>query len=98
VTIVINLLDLTPPPLRKTLVKMNVRYLVKVLIGGKVNVGTIQKPFDETQRENIFHTHCLINNKLCAMIDGGSCENVASTRVVVKLGLPTISHTKPYKL
>ena len=29
---------------------------------------------------------------------GGSCDNVASTKVVDKLGLPTISHTKPYKL
>ena len=28
----------------------------------------------------------------------GSCANVTSTRVVEKLGLPTISHTKPYKL
>jgi len=62
-------------------------------------LGTIQKPFDETQRENIFHTHCLINNKLCSMIiDGGSCANVESTRVMEKLGLPTISHTKPCKL
>ena len=62
-------------------------------------LGTIQKPFDETQRENIFHTRCLINKKLCSMImDGGSCANVPSTRVVEKLGLPTISHTKPYKL
>ena len=31
-------------------------------------------------------------------MDGGSCANVASTRVVDKLGLPTISHAKPYKL
>jgi len=30
--------------------------------------------------------------------DGGSYANVASTRVVEKLGLSTISHTKPYKL
>jgi len=29
---------------------------------------------------------------------GGSCTNVASTRVVEKLALTTISHTKPYKL
>jgi len=28
----------------------------------------------------------------------GSCANVASTKVVEKLRLPTISHTKPYKL
>jgi len=62
-------------------------------------LGTIPKPLDDIQRENIFHTRCLINNKLCSMIiDGGGCANVASTRVVEKLGLPTISHTKPYKL
>jgi len=31
-------------------------------------------------------------------VDGGSSTNVASIRVVEKLGLPTISHAKPYKL
>jgi len=62
-------------------------------------LGHIQKSFDESQRENIFHTRYLINDKLCSLIvDGGSCTNVASTRVVEKLGLPTISHAKPYKL
>ena len=62
-------------------------------------LGQIQKPFDESQRENIFHTRCLINNKLCSLIvDGGSCTNVASIRVMKKLGLSTISHAKPYKL
>jgi len=29
---------------------------------------------------------------------GGSCANVASTRVAEKLELSTISHTKPYNL
>jgi len=53
----------------------------------------------ESQRENIFHTRCLINDKLCSLIvNGGSCANVASTRVVDKLGLSTISHAKPNKL
>jgi len=62
-------------------------------------LGTIPKPLDDTQRENIFHTRCLITKKLCSLIiDGGSCTNVASTRVVEKLALPAISHTKPYKL
>jgi len=62
-------------------------------------LGTFPKPLDDTQRENIFHTHCLINNKFCfVIIYEGSCTNVASTKVVEKLGLPTISHTKPYKL
>jgi hypothetical protein len=33
----------------------------------------------DQQRENIFHTRCHIQNKLCSMIiDGGSCANVAS--------------------
>ena len=61
-------------------------------------LGQVLQPFDESQRENIFHTRCLIQNNICSLIvDGGSCANVASTRVVDKLGLPTISHTKPYK-
>ena len=62
-------------------------------------LGQIQQPFDERQWENIFHTRCLINNKLCSLIvDRGSCTNVASTRVVDKLGLSITSHAKPYKL
>jgi len=62
-------------------------------------LGQVLKPFDESQRENIFHTRCLINDRLCSLIvDGGSCANVASTRIVDKLGLSTIFHAKPYKL
>jgi len=62
-------------------------------------LGQLQNLFDESQRENIFHTRCLINDKLCSLIiDGSSCTNVASTRVVEKLGLPIIYHTQPYKL
>ena len=29
---------------------------------------TIPKPLDDTQRENIFHTYCLITNKLCSLM------------------------------
>jgi len=62
-------------------------------------LGQVQKPFDESQRENIFHTRSLINDKLCSLIvDGGSCTNLIITRVVEKLGFPTICHAKPYKL
>jgi len=40
----------------------------------------------EQQRKNIFHTRCLINDKLCSMIiDSGSCTNVASVTLVRKL-------------
>ena len=53
----------------------------------------------EQQRENIFHTRCHINNKVCSMIiDGGSCTNVASTTLVENLNLPTLKHPRPYKL
>ena len=53
-------------------------------------LGQVSQPFDESQRENIFHTRCLIQNNICSLIvDAGSCANVASTRVVDKLGLPT---------
>jgi hypothetical protein len=53
----------------------------------------------EQQRENIFHTRCYVNNKVCSMIiDGGSCTNVASTILVEKLSLPLLKHPRPYKL
>ena len=53
----------------------------------------------EQQRENIFHTRCHVNNKVCSMIiDGGSCTNVASTTLVERLNLPTLKHPRPYKL
>ena len=57
------------------------------------------KEEDEVQRENLFHTRCHVQNKVCSVIiDGGSCTNVASAIMVEKLGLPTIKHSKPYKL
>src|SRR2546426_7996812 len=53
----------------------------------------------QSQRENLFHTTCLIMNKVCALIiDGGSCTNTASHMMVMKLGLPMIPHPRPYKL
>ncbi|KAF7826402.1 Transposon Ty3-G Gag-Pol polyprotein [Senna tora] len=51
------------------------------------------------QRENIFHTRCLIMGKMCSMIiDGGSCANVASTTLIDKLGLKCEKHPAPYRL
>ena len=50
------------------------------------------------QRENIFHTRCHIQNKVCSMIiDGGSCANVASDTLVKKLNLNCIKHPRPYR-
>lgn len=55
---------------------------------------------DETaQRENIFHTKCAIQNKVCNLIiDGGSCANVARDYMVTKLGLLRTKYPHPYKL
>ena len=62
-------------------------------------LGSHPKEDDNTQRENIFHTRCLVKNATCSLIiDSGSCVNVASTRLVSKLNLPTTPHPRPYKL
>jgi len=40
----------------------------------------------EEQCENIFHTRCTINGRVCSLImDGDSCANVASTTLVKRL-------------
>jgi len=76
---------------------------IKPLEGGLLMIRhqlrQVSKELDPSQRQNLFHSRCHINDKLCPLIiDNGSCVNVASTRVVDKLGLKTIPHAKPYKL
>jgi len=62
-------------------------------------LGSLVKEGEESQRENIFYTRCLINGHTCSLIiDGGSCTNVASSRLVQKLSLETTPHPKLYKL
>ena len=57
------------------------------------------QPLNDTQIENIFHTKCTINGKIFSLIiDGGSCTNVASSRLVSKLNLDTQPHPRPYRL
>jgi hypothetical protein len=57
------------------------------------------KEEESSQRENLFHTQCFVNNKVCSVIiDGGSCTNVASTILVEKLALTTLKHPLPYWL
>jgi hypothetical protein len=48
-----------------------------LVIRRSLNVQT-KKDDVEQQKENIFHTRCLINDKVCSMIiDSGSCTIVA---------------------
>jgi hypothetical protein len=57
------------------------------------------KEEESNRRENLFHTRCFVNNKVCSVIiDGGSCTNVASTYLVEKLTLTTLKHPLPYRL
>jgi len=51
------------------------------------------------QMENIFHTQCTINGRVCSLIvDGGSCTNMASTTLVEKLKIKTEVHPQPYSI
>jgi hypothetical protein len=51
------------------------------------------------QRHNIFHTRCIIKDKLCRIIvDNGSCNNIASQELVDRLGLKSRRHPCPYKM
>ncbi|XP_056853604.1 uncharacterized protein LOC130502881 [Raphanus sativus] len=53
----------------------------------------------DEQRENLFHTRCMVHGKVCSLvIDGGSCTNVASETMVEKLGLKVIKRPTTYKL
>jgi len=55
-------------------------------------LGQVSREHEPSQRQNIFHSRCHVNDKLCSI-----CVNVANTRVVDKLGLKTITQAKPYK-
>jgi len=45
-------------------------------------LGQVLQPFDESQRENIFHTRCLIQNNICSLI--GATYNGQRRRMQVK--------------
>ena len=46
---------------------------------------------EQNQRHNLFQTKCVVLERSCRIIiDGGSCNNLASTTMVEKLGLKTL--------
>lgn len=56
-------------------------------------------PEEATQREDIFHTCCIVKGKVYNLvIDGVSCINVASSYLVDKLAIEKTKHHRPYKL
>jgi len=54
---------------------------------------------EQNQRHTLFQTKCVIKEHSCRMIiDGGSCNNLASSDLVEKLALSTKPHPHPYHI
>ncbi|GJU71969.1 transposon ty3-I gag-pol polyprotein [Tanacetum coccineum] len=51
-----------------------------------------------SQRNKIFQTKCLVKEKICSIIDGESCENLASKALVKDFKLPTEPRYSPYQI
>jgi hypothetical protein len=52
---------------------------------------------EQNQRHNLFQTKCVVHKRsCCTIIDGGSCTNLVSTEMVMKLALQTKPHPHPY--
>jgi hypothetical protein len=52
---------------------------------------------EQNQRHTLFQTKCVIKERSCrVIIDGGSCNNLASAEMVEKLALSTQPHPQPY--
>jgi len=51
-----------------------------------------QKRVKDEQRENIFHSRCIVQGKVCSsIIDRGSYANVVFLSMIEKLGLQTMT-------
>ena len=62
-------------------------------------VLTLQHQQDENQRCHILHTNAGINGRsVKVIIDGGSCQNLASEKLCSKLQLVKMKHPHLYKV
>jgi len=53
----------------------------------------------QIQSHNLFHIYLIVQGcRVLTIIDSGSCNNLVSSNLVEKLGLPTRQHSYPYKL
>jgi hypothetical protein len=54
---------------------------------------------EQNQRHTLFQTKYVIKERSCRMIiDGGSCNNLASNDMMDKLALTTKPHPRPYHI
>jgi hypothetical protein len=62
-------------------------------------LSTQMERVEQNQRHILFQIKCVIKERSCRMtIDGGSCNNLASSDMVDKLALTTKPHPSPYHI
>jgi hypothetical protein len=62
-------------------------------------LSTQMERVEYNQRHTLFQTKCVNKEWSCCMIiDGGSCNNLASSDMVDKLALTTKPHPRPYHI
>jgi hypothetical protein len=62
-------------------------------------LSTQMERVEQNQRHTLFQTKCVIKERSCRMIiDGGSCNNLASSNMVDKLALATKPHPRSYHI
>jgi hypothetical protein len=62
-------------------------------------LSTQMERVEQKKRHILFQTKCVIKERSCHMIiDGGSCNNLASSDMVDKFALITKPHPRPYHI
>jgi hypothetical protein len=62
-------------------------------------LSTQMERVEQNQRRTLFQTKCVIKERSCRrIIDGGSCNNLASSDMVDKLAFTTKPHPRPYHI
>jgi hypothetical protein len=62
-------------------------------------LSTQMERVKQNQRHTLFQTKCVIKKQSCRMIiDGGSCNNLASSDMVEKFAITTEPHPRPYHI
>ena len=62
-------------------------------------LSTQMEKVEQNQQHTLFQTKCVIKERSCRLIiDGGSCNNLASSDMVEKLAFTTKPHPHPYQI
>ena len=71
----------------------------EALVMRKVLLKPIKEENEPPQQKALFRMVCKVQGKCCkVIIDGGSTDNLVSTKVIEKLNLQKTKHPVPYKV